>query len=242
MYAVCTLRTVEHYMSMRRPIIYSVVTILSLFFCLGVFSPPAMAFAGPGKALDVPGCGNLDNAFGPFDYRDTTLAKQRYLVEMAHFTPSVEALTSGNTSHLPGHDLDYTLRAFPNHHRALNSVARYQLKFPGTHPPRMNYTADCYFLRAIAFAPDDAIVLMLRGNYRITTNNYKLALKDYQDALKIAPDGAEIHYNLGLLYVKLKDYENARIHAQRAYQLGYPLPGLRDQLKRLGEWKDEGRN
>ena len=67
-------------------------------------------------------CGPLANAFGPFDYR-TEKGNSLYLVESAHFTPAVEAVIAGNTTYIGG-DLDYTLRAFPNHHRALMSMIR----------------------------------------------------------------------------------------------------------------------
>ncbi len=215
-----------HCMSMK----FTFYSILSVFVCLGVFMPLGLL------AQEVPGCGSLENAYGPFDYRDPSFVDNLRLVEIAHFTPSVESLTRGNTAIRPGHDLDYTLRAFPNHHRALNAVARHQLQYPGGPPPKMRYTAECYFERAIHFTPDDAMVRMLRGNYHAKSGSYKKALKDYQEALRLEPESAEIHYNIGLLYVKLKDYKEARSHAQRAYQYGYPLPGLRNQLKRMGKW------
>lgn len=191
----------------------------------------------PGLARAFTDCGNLENPYGPFDYRDPSFAENLHLVEIAHFTTSVESLIRGNTAIRPGHDLDYTLRAFPNHHRALNAMARYQLRFPGGPPPKAHYTAECYFQRAIRFTPDDEMVYMLRGNYRARSGKYKEALKDYEKALQLKPESAEIHYNLGLLYIKLKDYEKARLHALRAYQGGFPLPGLRDQLQRLGKWQ-----
>jgi len=45
---------------------------------------------------------------------------------------------------------------------------------------------------------------------------------------------AELHYALGLSYFESKDYEAAREHARKAYALGYPIPGLRDRLKKVG--------
>ena len=49
-------------------------------------------------------------------------------------------------------------------------------------------------------------------------------------AVEMAPENATINYNLGLVYMKLKDYDNAKIYADKAYSLGFPLPGLRNQL------------
>ncbi|MEQ1800528.1 MAG: tetratricopeptide repeat protein [Gammaproteobacteria bacterium] len=45
---------------------------------------------------------------------------------------------------------------------------------------------------------------------------------------------AEIHYFLGMAYLKQKDFDKAVEHAERAYELGYPLPGLRNKLAAAG--------
>jgi Flp pilus assembly protein TadD len=49
---------------------------------------------------------------------------------------------------------------------------------------------------------------------------------------------AEICYNLGLISLELGDVDAAEKYAQLAYQLGYPLPGLRAKLVKLGRLKD----
>lgn len=185
-------------------------------------------------------CGTLRNAFGPFDYRKYKGSSQLWDVERNHFTKDVENLTHGvrGVSHrsVPG-DLDYILRAFPNHHRALHAVSRYQLKY-GKPSIRSRFrTAECYFDRSMRFAPNDGMVQMIYGIYLQKKGSLKGALSRYNEALKLMPNFAELHYNLGLLYVKLKDFEAAKEHADKAYQLGYPLPGLKQQLIRLGVWK-----
>ena len=40
------------------------------------------------------------------------------------------------------------------------------------------------------------------------------------------------------MYVKKKEYEKASAHAQKAYALGFPLPGLKNKLKAAGKWKE----
>lgn len=45
---------------------------------------------------------------------------------------------------------------------------------------------------------------------------------------------AQLNYMLGLVLVDLQEFEAAREHARKAYELGYPLPGLRDRLARAG--------
>ena len=44
----------------------------------------------------------------------------------------------------------------------------------------------------------------------------------------------EISYHLGLLYLELGEVDEAEKHAKVAYQLGYPLPGLRRKLQQAG--------
>ena len=51
-----------------------------------------------------------------------------------------------------------------------------------------------------------------------------------------ALDGAspEINYNLGLIYLELGELDAAVRHAEFAYESGFPLPGLRIKLEKLG--------
>jgi hypothetical protein len=48
------------------------------------------------------------------------------------------------------------------------------------------------------------------------------------------PNSAEVHYNFGLLYVATGELDLAVEHANRAYGLGFPLPGLRRMLANAG--------
>ena len=99
-------------------------------------------------------------------------------------------------------------------------------------------SAECYFERAIMFRPDDGMVRMAYGVFRHRQGKKDLALDNYKEAVRLMPEASEPHYNIGLLYVELEEFELAREHARRAYELGYPLPGLRNALARLGEWED----
>jgi len=169
------------------------------------------------------GCGELENAYGPYDYTDPVKRRDNLpIVEQFHFTRSVESLSSGRSSSVIG-DLDYTLRAFPNHHRALYAMARYQLEHPVQSGGRW-YTIDCYFDRAIRFRPEDGTVHLIYGIYLARKGDRQDALEQYGEALSLLPDSAEVHYNMGLLYVEMGDFGKAREHAAKAYALGYPLP------------------
>jgi len=51
-------------------------------------------------------------------------------------------------------------------------------------------------------------------------------------------ESAEVHYNLGLLYLEVKNSDLALEHAHKAYALNHPLPGLRNRLQAMGRWSD----
>ena len=190
----------------------------------------ALSWGAVAGAQQVPGCGSLQNSFGPFDYRDPSARGEPLrLVESAHFTPSVESLTKGNTGSVIG-DIDYTLRAFPNHHRALNSVARYELQGGKSWQDPVIRSAGCYFERAIAFRGDDQVVRMLYANFLAKNGRVPEARRQYEEALQIAPNDAEVNYNAGLFFLSQGEIERARQHASVAYSAGYPLPGLQKKI------------
>ena len=181
------------------------------------------------------GCGSLENSYGPFDYR--TSKDKLVIVEGAHFTPDVETLRSGATGALAG-DIDYTLRTSPNHHRALNAMVNLSLRVGKEKPQGAHYTVECYFDRAFRFAPNDAIVRMIYGVYLSRINRKAEAIKALEEAKKYEIDNANVYYNLGLVYLDVKDYPNALKNAQMAYQLGAQLPGLRNRLREAGRWRE----
>ncbi len=180
----------------------------------------------------VQGCGSLKNPYGPFDYTNPQHYKFRLpIVEENHFTAKVESLRGGALSggSLMG-DIDYTLRAFPNHHRALYAMMRYREKNPAGPHSRFR-SAECYFKRALTFKQDDGVVWMLYGIYYHKQKNYKEALKKYNNAEKLLKNYSELYYNMGLLYLDMGKIDLAKKYARLAYDRGYPLPALRNKLK-----------
>lgn len=189
-----------------------------------------LAWGASVPAQEVPGCGVLENAYGPFDYRDPINKRDSLpIVERFHFTPDVESLRQGRSGSVIG-DLRYTLRAFPNHHRALSAVARYGLG--GGRIPADDYipSVDCYFERAVAFRPDDAAVRVIYANYLYKRGEQDDAREQYEEALRLAPDSIEINYAAGLYFVDIGDLDRAKALAEIAYGNGYPLPGLRNKI------------
>lgn len=193
-----------------------------------------------GDIAALGGCGSLENAYGPFDYNDPVHKRENLpIVERFHFTPRVESLTRGESGELVL-DLNYTLRAFPNHARALWAMARYQLTMSRPWSPADHFfPIECYFDRAVRWRPNDANVWLVHGMYLAKKGDLKAAVEKYETALKMDPSSAEANYNAGLAYFELKNYVRARELAEKAYALGYPLPGLRNKLAGVGEWKTQ---
>ncbi len=184
---------------------------------------------GSSAAAEDEDCGSLENGFGPYDYTNPEhVTKWLWWVEPFHFTPEVEALISGHTGYIEA-DLDYTLRAFPNHHRALFAVLKLQLR-DGYRRVGGYRTVECYFDRAMRFAPDDGVVRMLYGIYLHRKGKYQEALTRYKEAERFVPGDTELSYNLGLLMCDLNRCSEAIPYAQKAYSAGYPLPGLKQRL------------
>ena len=176
------------------------------------------------------GCGTLVNGYGPFDFRDYGI-RQRYLpvVEQYHFTAEVRNLIQGKSSTLIG-DIDYTLRAFPNHPGALNAVSRYALR-GGKFLADGVQSADCFFERAVAFANDDPVVRVMYGNYLFKRKLKEDAGKQYEEALRLSPGSPEISYNAGLFFLEIGDLERAKQLAKVAYDRDYPLQGLKNKIE-----------
>lgn len=197
-----------------------------------------------GSAGAAPAVGPTGEACGTYVYRapggDYTNPVDRQdltEVEHFHFTPEVERLVRGTTGSL-GADIGYTLDHFPNHHRALASMSRLALRDKTRKPYGAHYSIDCYFDRALRYRPDDARVHALYGGYLLGLGMSDAALEQLKQAARLEPGNATTHYNLGLLYLKRKDYEQARASAHTAYGLGFPLPGLKNQLTAAGQWRD----
>ncbi|MGV7206252.1 tetratricopeptide repeat protein [Oxalobacteraceae bacterium A2-2] len=199
----------------------------SLLTTLALLLAPAAAHAQ---------CGELAHHDQGGDYTNADDRQGLRVVEQFHFTPAVEQLRRGATDTLGG-DIGYTLEHFPNHHRALSAMARLGLRDKTPRPAGARYTVACYFERAIRFRPQDARVRALYGGYLLALQSQDAALEQLAEAARLEPDNATSHYNLGLLYLKRKDYAHARESALRAYALGFPLPGLRNQLAAAGQWR-----
>lgn len=199
----------------------------------------ALAVVASGHAFAAKNyCGEITNGYGPFDYYDPTTADMLPRVIDYHFTEDMQRTLVGATG-LLGADIDYTLRAIPNHPAALALMARVALMTKVVKLPGANYPVECYFDRAIRFRPNDGVARAGYGNYLSTLGKIDQAIVMYKAAVDLNPTDAAINYNLGLLYYKNKDYDNANLYAKKAYALEFPLPGLKNLLVAAGKWTDK---
>ncbi len=66
-------------------------------------------------------------------------------------------------------------------------------------------------------------------------------LAEARDILRQADEATDrrsvdIQYNLGLISAELGDFDDAVANAKKAYAKGYPLPGLKEKLRKVGHW------
>ena len=206
---------------------------------LWVFSILLLACTRSIASLLFPGtagaCPNLPMEFQPIDYRVASQA-QRELVEKFHFTPKVATLQSGESGEL-GADISYTLRAFPNHPRALYAIAELGRRQKKATPTRSYLSVECWFERAVRFRPDDAQVKVIYGLELLKDGNRAAAVDQLEKGVALAPDDGNAHYNVGLAYFQLGDYQSALDHAKKAESLGFPLQGLKQKLEKAGKWQ-----
>lgn len=184
------------------------------------------------------GCGDLANGSnGPFDYRNQR-RDLRALAEANHFTPEVETLIRGKSSHVIGSDIHFVLAAFPNHPRALMAMMRLGEKQRTPVPPGAAYSVECYFERAVRFRPDDNVARMTYAMFLSRSARAPEALQQLDRVVGTAGDNAFTHFNTGVLYFEMKQYDKALAQAHAAMAQGLPRTELREQLKSVGKWTE----
>lgn len=167
----------------------------------------------------------------PHDYyvTDPTSRNLLKMVEGYHLEQGTRKMERGEYGYAR-QDFDFILRYFPNDPKALLLMGELAIK---TGKPR---EAVRYFQTAIRMFPDRAATHTAYGVFLHRAGKLRQAIDQYREALKLDPTSAETHYDLGLAYLDIHDYKLANRHAHTAYRLGYPLPGLRRRLQRLGKW------
>jgi tetratricopeptide (TPR) repeat protein len=126
----------------------------------------------------------------------------------------------------------FILKIFPNHPRTLALMVQVCEQWKSPH-----CRSEEFLERAVSINPNASGTFVVQGIYLHRMRQYPKAIESYKQALEIDPNSVNAQYNLGLAYLETKQYESANEHAQRAYALGAPMPGLRQGLERVGQWK-----
>lgn len=185
------------------------------------------AFCGP---LHVP------PAAAPWDYR-----RDKHflpLVENAHFTTPVETLVRGHTGTKPAPDIDYTLGRFPNHPRALIAVTNLGRRFSNTKAELLPRPVECYFERAMRFAPDDLVVRMLYAQFLQGEKRRPEAMRQLEFVALQGAGNPLTHRSLGLIYLEFGEFELARQQAWLLESLVPSQTSVRDALLKIGQWQE----
>jgi tetratricopeptide (TPR) repeat protein len=153
-------------------------------------------------------------------------------VEKYHMKPAEDEIRQKRYQAAWG-DIDFMLRAFPNHPQVLLLMIDLCAKWKS---PRCTDDLAGRFERAIAVNPRAPNTFVVLGIYQQRNRAYREAISSYERALALDPESVNAHYNLGLAYLDAKNYELANQHAQQAYRLGAQLPGLRAKLTKAGRW------
>ncbi len=185
-------------------------------------------------------CGNpFVNHFGPWDIRSAA-PSDRKMVEDFHFTPGIESMTRPrNTTMVDmAQDVAYTLNVFPNHHRALITMERLSERWKRDPAPGTDRPVECWFDRAVRFRPDDTVVRALYAQFLHKRKRTPDAVQQLVAATEHAKDNPLSHYNIGLVFLEIGEFDRALAQAHKALALGFPRQELADKLKAAGRWKE----
>lgn len=205
-----------------------------------------LSFAGVASAqVSSAACGAIEHTaldYRPEKFKQAAGDTQRHSdfvqrVEQYHFKPETEALIRGTSGDIGG-DLDFTLRYFPNHHRALISMVRLGEKLNNPQPRGARYPVECWLERAVRFAPDDTVSRLIYVSYLSKRGRLPEATAQLEKAEASAQDNPFSNYNVGLFYFELKNYDKALRQAHKAMAMGLTRQELADSLRRVGKWQD----
>lgn len=225
-------------------------SIFLLFGALSILFKPdiVLALDWVGTTLDGVKCSGDGQGFGPYDFFDIDEPSDPLYQQGRHWEikrlhrdrarsamDEVHPIDSKRYKIASG-ELDYTLRAIPNEPYALQY--RIELEMMRRQNPTRLISKDpppeCYLQRAIAYRPGQEHLRMLFGIYFNKIGMPAREMEQYRAALAVNPSSADAHYYLALALIKLDKPEEAVEHAQQAYDLGFPLPGVRKMLQSLG--------
>ena len=178
---------------------------------------------------------------GDLDYyapRRTQVEIELFNNVQSHHLPLGRDRTASGDYEAALKEFGFILYYYPNHTPALAGLSELCLKWKS---PKCDVVADNIYSKAIARNPEAAQSYVVYAMHLHRKNKLDDAVKSYKRAVELAPNSVNAHYNLGLAYTDLKQYDQANLHAQKSYSLGVTLPGLRTRLEKVGKWNPGAR-
>jgi tetratricopeptide (TPR) repeat protein len=117
-------------------------------------------------------------------------------------------------------------------------MSRYGEKVKGDFVPGATFSVECYFVRAVNHRPDDPTVRMLYAVYLKGQKRLPDALKQLAYAETITADSGYTHFNIGMVYAELGDYDSALRQAHKSMALGFMRPELKARLVAAKKWAE----
>lgn len=167
----------------------------------------------------------------PFNYYLPAPSNILENVEKYHLSQGIDKFKQGKYEYAWS-EFAFMLHYFPNHPKALKLIG--ELSIQMENPSR----AERYYETALRLFPDESETHAVYGIFLHRLEKYTQATEAYQRAIALNDKAVDYHYNLGLAYYALNDFEKAHAQATIAYNKGYPLPGLKDKLKQANAWPD----
>ncbi|MCK7493606.1 MAG: hypothetical protein MZW92_21425 [Comamonadaceae bacterium] len=103
---------------------------------------------------------------------------------------------------------------------------------PNAHAAGAAFTVDCYYQRAVRYAPDDTVARALYAQFLAKQGRKDAAVQQLVLATEHAGDNPLSHFNIGLVLLDVGEYDRAVVSARRARDLGYPRTELVDLAAR----------
>jgi tetratricopeptide (TPR) repeat protein len=248
---------------------FALITFIVLSMASDLLAATAQAAPSAPKSTAIYGSAEdgpdgVDGQFGPYDYyRPPSQPPAAIaLVERAHlgYVVAEQLLKKDYCGYYL--NLDYTLRAFPNHPKALPMMAKFLESHTTCPPSRKTEVTTAaaaialesgtwqerdmtyYFETAIHFMAEDTRIIpkhaethALYGDWLRKSGDSGKAQKQYETALALKPGFADAYYGLGLMYLDQNNTAKAAEYAKKAYSTGKPPPELRDRLVASGVWQ-----
>lgn len=195
--------------------------------------------------VQVGQCGGFTGIYGPMDFR-TIHPDDRRVVEAYHLDSETAIFLSGRVegTHRAGSGpiaggFLYTVRAIPNHPVAMMLFEQLARKMRSEQPQNIEWPIECMYVRAFMLVPDDPVVRAMYGIYLAHRDRTQEAVYNLDMVDEQLRSRGVIQYQIGLANLRLKRYEKAQLNAMKAAESGFAMPGLRDQLKKARQWRDD---